>query len=530
MLGDIMGNNWMIPRNKRRLYPVVDILSLFTLHDTGVDWGRNISQQRNFEAELERFGLKRVGSRRDGRAGGARTYEAWLDILGLIYKDTPTGLIRTTLAGEALLNGEPPVPIITNQLMKLQYPSPYSVRGNVNINRRFQIRPFRFVLRLLSDERIGHLTTQEMACVVITRGENESDNCFEDVVQGILDFRSHGVASLPTDFADLYPSRTGVTSLEQTLDRLDDIANTVVNFLDYTQLISRVGTGTSNSNMTVADSARATVNTILNDGSRLRTFNPNQEFGKENFQRNFGLAPGQTRDNRNFDSRQVPVTLYRNRRVRSELLHIAAIRPVVTINTDLLEEIATVTGYSVNEVEDALHNFQLNPSDQFEANYLDMSVSGRERATEFEIATKEIFEELGFTAQHIGMHALHPDVYVESPLNFSGIIDTKAISRYAPSNDHRNRMINNYIPTYRTRHSNLEFFMYVADSFIPAYTSGIQTITLATSLAGSGISASNLLVLLQRHLASPINHNDYRTLFKSNSVISLTDINSLQTP
>lgn len=522
-----MGNNWMIPRNKRRLYPVVDILSLFTLHDTGVEWGRNIDHQRNFESELERFGLKRAGDRRDGRAGGARTYEAWLDILGLIYKDTNRGLIRTTLAGEALLNGEPPVPIITNQLMKMQYPSPYSVRGNVSINSRFRIRPFRFILRLLSDDRIGYLHTPEIAYVVITRGENETEACFEDVVEGILDFRSRGLDSLPNNFNELYPSRLGVTPLSKTLSRLHDIANTVVNFLDYTQLISRLGLGTSDSRIALVPSAIETVNSILSDGTSLRPFRPNQESGKEIFQRNFGLAPGQNRDNRNFAAGQVPVNLYRNRRVRSELLHIFSIRPVVNIDIDLLNEISSITGYSINEVEEALHGFQLNPLDQFEANYLDMSISGRDRATEFEIATKEIFEELGFRAQHVGMNPLHPDVVVESPLSFSGIIDTKAISRYTPSNDHRNRMISNYIPSYRAQYANLECFMYVADSFSPSYTNGLQTISASTRLAGSGITASNLLVLLQRHLTSPINHDSYRSLFKSNSVISLADIQSL---
>lgn len=144
-MGDLaMINNWQIPRNKRKLYPVVDILSLFTIQTLGKIGGGNLKRQLDFEAELERYGLKRPGQRRDRRAGGARTYESWLYNLGLIFKETDSGIIRTTLAGEALLAGQPPVPIITNQLMKLQYPSPYSIRSRVNIHYRFQIRPFRF--------------------------------------------------------------------------------------------------------------------------------------------------------------------------------------------------------------------------------------------------------------------------------------------------------------------------------------------------------------------------------------------------
>lgn len=62
------------------------------------------------------------------------------------------------------------MPIITNQLMKLQYPSPYSIRSRVNIHYRFQIRPFRFLLRLLADNRIQTLSKEEIGRFVITEG------------------------------------------------------------------------------------------------------------------------------------------------------------------------------------------------------------------------------------------------------------------------------------------------------------------------------------------------------------------------
>src|SRR5690625_7552913 len=94
-----------------------------------------------------------------------------------------------------------------------------------------------------------------------------------------------------------------------------------------------------------------------------------------------------------------------------------------------------------------------------------MATSGRELATEFEIATKDIFEELGFSSTHVGPIPLSPDIFVQSPQNFSGIIDTKAYRSYSISNDHRNRMVRNYIPAYNSESNNLEFFMYVADGF-----------------------------------------------------------------
>lgn len=524
-MGDLaMINNWQIPRNKRKLYPVVDILSLFTLQTLGENWSNNLNRQLDFESELERFGLKRPGQRRDRRAGGARTYESWLYNLGLIFKETDSGVIRTTLAGEALLAGQPPVPIITNQLMKLQYPSPYSIRSRVNIHYRFQIRPFRFLLRLLADNRIQTLSKEEIGRFVITEGENESRSCFEHVVQRIISYRSYGDAVLPPDFEERYQSSTtGLRTREQTLSYLEDIANTFINYLEYTQLIER----NSNGSIYIPQERISDVEAILNDGTSLRRLDTNHPYGIENFQRNFGLAPGQNRDNRSFGGQTVTDTLYRERRIRSNLLHIAGTRPITSFTASLVREIADLTGYTVREVEDALDGFRPDTFSQFEASYLNMAISGTELATEFETATQAIFEQLGFRAEHVGNHALHPDVFVESPLNYSGIIDTKAYVRYVINNDHRNRMVNNYIPTYQNQHGNLEFFMYVAHGFGSNIDSQVQSIADRTNVNGSVITARNVIRLLQRNYANPIDHNTLKTLFTKNSRITMADIDSL---
>ncbi|WP_430789118.1 restriction endonuclease FokI C-terminal domain-containing protein [Virgibacillus flavescens] len=517
-----MINNWQAPRNKRKLYPVVDILSLFTLQNLGDVWNHDLARQLDFESELERYGIKSPGQRRDRRAGGARTYESWLYNLGLIFIETDTEIVRTTLAGEALLAGQPPVPIIINQLMKLQYPSPYSQRGRVNIHSRFRVRPFRFLLRLLIDSRIETLSRSELGRFVITEGENESNDCYEHVVQRILDYRSHGDSVLSQDFEQLYASSTtGVRSREKTISYLGDIANTFINYLEYTQLIDRVG----NSQIAISEGYIQDVEAILNDGSTVRQYNLNHPYGNENFQRNFGLAPGQNRDNRSFGGEAVTDALYRERRVRSELLHIAGTRPIVNITSQLLDEISTITGFSIGQVENAIEGFRPDTFSAFEASYLNMAISGRELATEFEIATTGVFEQLGFRSMHVGNNPLHPDIFVESPINYSGIIDTKAYRRYSISNDHRNRMINNYIPTYKNSHENLEFFMYIADGFGTNIDSQIQQLNRQNpDVQGSVISARNTIRLLQKHLSNPIEHEDLRTLFQLNRKVTLQDV------
>ncbi|MEH7418586.1 restriction endonuclease FokI C-terminal domain-containing protein [Neobacillus drentensis] len=519
-----MINNWHIPRNKRKLYPVVDILSLFTLQNLGDVWRQNLDRHLNFEEELERYGLKREGHRRDQRGGGARTYESWLYNLGLIFIDTKLNVIRTTLAGEALLSGQPPVPIITNQLMKLQYPSPYSTRKRVDIHYRFQVRPFRFLLQLLSDTRIKALNKEEIGRFVITEGENESNRCVEQVISRIQDYREHGDSILTESFDQSYTSSTtGVRSRKATLSYLEDIANTFINYLEYTQIITRGDKGV----IYIKKEMEEQVSRILSDGSDLRSFNPNHPFGNEIFQRHFGLAPGGNRDNRNFGGQVVTDEMYRIRRIRSDFLHIAGLKPIVNTTISLIREIAENTGYTVNQVEEALESFRPDTFSAFETSYLNMAISGTELATEFEIATKDIFIQLGFDAAHVGSNALHPDILVNSPSGYSGIIDTKAYRAYSISNDHKNRMVKNYIPTFIEKSENLVFFMYIADGFGKNISDQIRKVSSESKINGCVLTAHNLVSILQKHMIKSIDHHKLHRLFTSNSRIELQDIEKL---
>ncbi|WP_156431233.1 hypothetical protein [Bacillus sp. FJAT-29814] len=45
-------NNRKIPRNKRKLYPVVDSLTLFRLHHADKVWKDNLKSQLQFEEDL----------------------------------------------------------------------------------------------------------------------------------------------------------------------------------------------------------------------------------------------------------------------------------------------------------------------------------------------------------------------------------------------------------------------------------------------------------------------------------------------
>ena len=154
-----MLNYWWVTRPKRKLNSIPEVLSTYAEISLDQEWQRQRDTHLSFEDALEAAGLKRQGERRDHTGGGGRTYQAWVESLGLIFTQESTGKIKLTLAGEAIMNGDSPVSVLTNQILKYQFPSSYSLSCGVNVSRRFRIRPFRFLLRLLNDSRIHPLPT-----------------------------------------------------------------------------------------------------------------------------------------------------------------------------------------------------------------------------------------------------------------------------------------------------------------------------------------------------------------------------------
>lgn len=524
-------NNWQIPRNKRKLFPVVDAFTLFRLHNADKVWKDNLQSQLQFEEDLELYGIKGEGDRRDRKAGGARTYEAWLFLLGLIYEETNTKIIRTTLAGEALIAGHPPVEIIKHLLMKMQYPSPYSLRSGVNIDRRFNVRPFRLILRILLDERLKNddgrieLDSSELGIFILTEGVDESDSTVDKIVNKILEYRQKGI-ELPKDFGKRYPSSTkGERTLKKTLEALKSNANVFINYIEYTQLVIR---DTPKSPIYIPADKIDEVKAILNDKSKIKTIDETNPYWKENFQRSYGLPPGATKDTRNFSKHSVVTDeVFKIRRIQSTLIHLASKKLITSFTIDVINYIAKITGYSGRQVADALENFQPDTYSIFEISYLKMASSSRELDTEFEIATLDIFAQLGYSSMHVGNKNLHPDGFVESPSNYSGIFDTKAYAKYSIKNDHYNRMTRNYIPSYQQSNPDLSFFLYVAYGFKDTINTQIQKMAKETGINGSAITAKDLLYLLRRHKTKAIDHNDLRMIFESNKRITLQEINRL---
>lgn len=514
-----MLNYWWVTRPKRKLDSVPEVLAGFTEMMLNQAWDKERSTHLEFENILESSGLKRKGERRDQTGGGARTYKAWLVSLGLIFTQKITGNIQLTLAGEALLKGEPPVPVLRNQILKYQFPSSFSKSRGVRVSDRFKIHPFIFLLKLLSDNRINYLTEEEIAKIIITEAENESDECFEYIVKRIQDFRTYKDNCLKDDFFIKYKPSKGDVNPEHPFSHLMDIANTMVNWLEYTQYVIR-----DNGAVQILSDRYQEVDKILSQKYPFIDRPDEHEY----FQRKYGVDLKHKKDNRNFSDEITitPQVIVKNKVIRAYIT-LTLKQPVTVINQEIIDVIAETTGIKEIIVEEILHkNYPYGSIGAFMTRYFEMAFKGREDATEFEKATCQIFQDVfKFRTKHTGPIGLTPDVLIASDEEqYQAIIDNKAYSEYTISNDHHNRMVYNYIENishYSSEPYPLVFFTYISGGFGKNINQQIQKIYYDSGVRGSAISVTQMIKMIEQNHYS---HADFKQLFTLNRQIYSKDI------
>lgn len=517
-----MLNYWWVTRPKRKLNSVPEVLSAFAELSLDQEWQGQRESHLSFEDALEQAGLKRKGERRDQTGGGARTYKAWLTSLGLIFTQESTGKIKLTLAGEAIMAGDSPVEVLKNQILKYQFPSSFSLSRGVQVAPRFKIRPFRFLLRLLNDPEIEYLTEEEIAKIIVTKAENETDKCYRYIVGKILEFRQSGDMIHEEDFFDKYKSSKGDINPEQPYRHLMDLANTIVNWLEYTQLVKR-----DNGEVRILEDKRLEVQQILSVSPPFID-RPEQH---EYFQRKYGLDPKHKKDTRNLtETKTITAKIIAEQKIKKAYIVESLKQPITKITTDLIDKIAEQTGFEDKLVEEIL--LKLYPRGSvgaFMTEYFEMAFKGRDEATDFEKATVQLFQNVfGFEAKHVGPIGLTPDVLILSDKDgYQAIIDNKAYSKYTISNDHHNRMVHNYIGNlnrYSNSSAQLAFFSYIAGGFGKNINSQIIDIVNATGVSGSAMSVSNMIKLVESYESKHYTHKNIRDIFSVNRQVLLSDL------
>ena len=515
-------NYWWVTRPKRKLNSVPEILATFAEISLDQEWQGYRDTHLSLEEALEDAGLKRIGERRDRTGGGARTYKAWIESLGLIFTQWSTKQIKLTLAGEAIMKGDPPVEVLKHQVLKYQFPSAFSINPRINVSSRFRIRPFRFLLRLLSDSRIErYLTEEEIAKIIIVEADKETDACYNYIVRRIIEFRNYGDSCLDTDFSTKYRPSKSKGETKNPYRHLYDISNTIVNWIEYTQLAKRNDEGL----LVILEDKREEVEAIL--AETLPFIDRPQDH--EYFQRKFGVDPNHTKDTRNLlETKTITHIMIAEQKVKQAFIAESLHRPISKITPDLIDRITEQTGIEAKIVEDTLQkNYSRGAIGSFMVEYFEMAFKGRDEATEFELATAELFKSaFGLTTEHIGSKSLMPDVLVLSDqFKYIGIIDNKAYSSYSITNDHKNRMMYNYIPAYKKEQKYpLAFFSYIAGGFGTNIDSQIKEIVDSTNINGSAISVSNVINLVTNYQSKGYNHTKIKNIFSIDRQVLISDL------
>lgn len=523
-----MINYWWVTRPKRKLNSIPEILAVLSTVSLDAQWHGSINLHRMFEDGLEEAGLKRIGERRDARGSGGRTYYAWLASLGLVFTQESTNKCYLTLAGEAIMQGKSPVEVLKNQVLKYQFPSPFSLSqatAKVRVHSRFKIRPFRFLLRLLQDERLGYLTCEEIAKIVMVEAENESDKCFDYIVRKIQEFRELGDVILDDDFFEKYAPSSGKVNPEHPFSHLLDAANTMANWLDYTQLVYREEGGI----IKLLDDKRAEVKYILDTKVPFIDRPEEQEY----FQRKYGLDPWHQKDTRNLaNTKTITSQMIDTQKVKQAFITLSLRKPIRSVSADVVGYIVNATGVDGKLVENTLISCYPNGAiSGFMTEYFEMAFKGTEEAVAFEIATTELFKDVfGFKAIHLGQTGSKsaPDVLLLSDAEgYQAIIDNKAYSKYSITGDHRNRMIHNYIgniSNFSDFKQPIGFFSYIAGGFGNQIDKQIQSIVDETGVHGSAMTVSNMIKLVERQNNQPLSHQSIREIFSVDRQIVLADI------
>jgi hypothetical protein len=522
-----MLNYWWVTRPKRKLDSVPEVLAAFADISLNQEWSGQKDTQIAYEDALEKAGLKRVGQRRDHGGSGGRTYGAWLESLGLIFKQKSTNNIKLTLAGEAIMAGESPVEILKNQVLKYQFPSAFSMSRGVQISQRFRIRPFRFLLLLMLDERIQYLTQDEIAKICAVEAENETYKCYEKVVDHILLYRSYGDQCLDPDFFEKYKPSRGECNPDHPFSHLQDMANTMENWMEYTQLASR----DDDKHLVILDEKIDEVRSILSQNPPFID-RPEEH---EVFQRKYGLDPKHRKDTRNLDkTKTITARIIAEQKIRQAYIRVSLAKPITGITPELIAEITEETGIIASIVEDVLNKAYPHGSiGAFMASYFEMAFKGTEEAVDFEKATTQLFHDVfKYEAIHLGQTGSKsaPDILLLSDEEgYQSIIDNKAYSKYSITGDHHNRMVHNYIEkisTYSDSTYPIGFFTYIAGGFGKQIDRQIQSEVEESGVHGSGITVSTFIRMIENQTEGNKTyfHSELRRIFGMDRQVRLSDI------
>lgn len=530
---------WWVTRPTRDLHDLEESLKCFARLAEGQKWRRNRKLHQRFEVENP---AKTSHSGSHGsRGSGGRTWAAWLRSWGMWYDDENVTL---TDAAKMIISAKDKTYVhkqIVHMIMTFQITSAYHESLRAGNYSEFRVFPFRFILKLLLDKDVSHLSLDEMGLFLLPV-KNHSE--YASTVSKITDWRNKCTDAQARErlmkrliSSHMKKYRGERADSPGTPDgywrSVRDVANTfAVNIRYVTEIIYDNRRGVLRVPDEDADSA-LTLLKKYEDGR----FSTLYEFSEATFARRFGIRYDRRKASTKETSPRTPATKQHGHILRAvnDILKEGGVP-----SGQMLGEIKRRTNYRievinkiVNANPDLVHGSGMDELDHLETHYLNCAGDGTMH-TEFEKLTRRIFTLMGFktekmrTSRNGGSSAEIDGLILNKETKMAGLLECKAGKKYAFSIGDTEKMKHTYIKSFRARR--VDHHVYTLDFFV--YVVGIEagglenfrSIAKETGVRGSVIYARDLIRMYRMFKKGRISNVKVWRMLKGNQLITWGDI------
>ena len=528
---------WWLTRPTRDLHDLDVALKSFAGMAKGKKWRGNKELHRRFE--LENPAKTSNAGQYGSRGSGGRTWAAWLRMWGMWYDEDD---VKLTDAGELVASPRSPGDVhnqIVHMIMTFQITSAYHDSPRVRQAPDFRIFPFRFMLRLLLDKKVGSLNTDEVALFLLSV---KSPGEYGAVVSKIAEWRRERgeearkklKARLIKDHARRYARIRSDSkgTPEGHWETIKHVANTLIMNISY---IAELRYDNRRGTVYVRKEDRKKVAELLAkyDGVQFSTL---YMYSEAVFMRRFGIRYDRRKASRK-ETRPMTPARKRHERISKAVSELKRAGETA-IGSDLVRKIRELTNEPEEAIEKALAE---NPEivrdgDEFADHYRACAKDGARHA-EFEELTRKIFDLMGFETRKMKIRKTGggtPEIdglILSEGTRTSGLLECKGGGKYTfPIGDCR-KMERTYIENFKTKRIKgtkytLDFFVYVVGSEVGGLDN-FKEIIRNSGVHGSVIYAGDLVRLYDLVRCGRVTRVHAWKLFRSDSHVTWRAIDDL---
>ena len=526
---------WFITRPERDPKFHVDALHSLqkATNNFSKKWVGNRGLHKKYESILASEELKRQNISNDG--SGGRTWAAMLRTFGYIYLNKDGYLILTKV-GAKILDGEHIRQNVSKQILTLQIPNSYFLDSGFRpkFDSEFQIRPARFLIRLVNQSILNYYITKEEITFFALTAKKDID--LIEVTQKILDFRNasdNEKVEIKKQVALTYDHRKRSDAAARDFtDAHGDVAHTFMMLCDYTGLVNYVR----------GDALRLPTDMQKNTTDKLAYYENRYPFNKrylislERFSENAGLDINSYKASA-FGS--LPPATNRSKSIKKVHQLLAAYPLIQELQVNEIINILEQE-LSPNEAKRFASELHKHDYEVLNEDFVDSYLS-EDNDTFFEDKTGLILEAIGFDVD-MRPNPTDKDIRTEIEIlihvddSTLCILDAKNYKEKFPlSANLASHMSSEYIPNYQGyRGKSVNYFGYItASKFtgvrnLQRISEKVQMIDYQIQAQGAIISAKALLGFLDYCLEHGLNKEDRKrkfiSLFTNQGYENITDM------